>query len=216
MSDTWVTLTVSDRIAVWVESDDFESRAADQPVTLLLHGYGSHEQDLPPILRWLEASEPWASLRAPLALPNGGFAWAPITVPGNPHAAEIETATETLWEWLDYNVPVAPIRAIGFSQGGLMVSQLLRTRPERVDKAAILSGFVLGSPQPADERLSESKPRVFWSHGTADTVIVPESIERTRTFLATHSTPMESEYQGLGHSIDERVLTDLRDYLAMR
>lgn len=201
-------------ITEWVASNDFEERQSSDPVTLLLHGYGSHEQDLPPILEGLGLATPWVSPRAPIALPNGGFAWAPITVPGNPDPDDTASATETLWNWLDVLVPNSPVMAIGFSQGGFMVSQLLRTRPDRITKAALLAGFVAGTPQPADPELVATKPTVFWSHGIADTVIVSAAIERTSEFLHSHTMVIDKAYPGLGHSIDERVLNDLCDYLA--
>ncbi len=201
-------------ITEWATSNDFEKRRPSEPVTLLLHGYGSHEQDLPPILDWLGLSAPWVSPRAPIALAQGGFAWAPITVPGNPDPDDTARATYTLWNWLDVHVPDSPLIAIGFSQGGFMVSQLLRTRPDRIAKAALLAGFVAETTQPADTELSVRKPSVFWSHGTADTVIVSAAIERTSEFLRSHTLVIDKAYPGLGHSIDERVLNDLRDYLA--
>jgi len=201
-------------ITEWVASNDFEERQPSDPVTLLLHGYGSHEQDLPPILEWLGLTTPWVSPRAPIALPDGGFAWAPITIPGNPDPNDTATATDGLWRWLDEKVPAAQIVAIGFSQGGFMVSQLLRTRPDRIAKAAMLAGFVAGTAQTADSELVSTKPAVFWSHGTADTVIVPAAVERTSEFLHTHTAVVDKAYLGLRHSIDERVLDDLREYLA--
>jgi len=205
---------VNTDITEWVASNGFGERQQSEPVTLLLHGYGSHEHDLPPILEWLGLSTPWVSPRAPIALPSGGFAWAPITIPGNPDPDDTAVATDGLWRWLDANIPAAPIVAIGFSQGGLMVSQLLRTRPDRIAKAVMLAGFVAGTPQPADTELVSTKPTVFWSHGTDDTVIVPAAVERTSEFLHTHTTVIDKSYSGLGHSIDERVLDDLREYLA--
>jgi phospholipase/carboxylesterase len=205
-----VNTDITERVA----SNGFAERQPSDPVTLLLHGYGSHEQDLPPILEWLGLSTPWVSPRAPIALPNGGFAWAPITIPGNPDPDDTAVATDGLWRWLDANIPAVPIVAIGFSQGGLMASQLLRTRPDRIAKAAMLAGFVAGTPQPADPELVSTKPTVFWSHGTDDTVIVPAAVERTSEFLHTHTTVIDKAYPELGHSIDERVLEDLREYLA--
>jgi phospholipase/carboxylesterase len=205
---------VNTDITEWATSNDFEKRRPSEPVTLLLHGYGSHEQDLPPILEWLGLSTPWVSPRAPIALAQGGFAWAPITVPGSPDPDDTASATDTLWNWLDAHVPDSPLIAIGFSQGGFMVSQLLRTRPNRIAKAALLAGFVAGTAQPADTELSATKPAVFWSHGTADTVIVLAAVERTSEFLRSHTSVIDKAYPGLGHSIDERVLNDLRDYLA--
>ena len=46
---------------------------------------------------------------------------------------EVTAATEALWALLDEVLdPATRILAVGFSQGGLMATQLLRTRPERI------------------------------------------------------------------------------------
>ena len=94
-----------------------------------------------------------------------------------------------------------------------MTSQLLRTRPERLRSVGILAGFVAAVPQPADAKLLETRPAVFWGRGDSDAVVSAEAVVRARDFLATHTMLDENVYAGLGHSIDERVLTDLRDYL---
>src|SRR5690606_34065234 len=122
-------------------------------VLLFLHGFGSNENDLSSLAGPLALDLPWASLRAPLDLGNGGAAWFQITTPGVPDAAPVEAATEAIWAWIDANVDTsAKIIPVGFSQGGLMASQLLRTRPERVLATTILGGFVLGGAQRSEER----------------------------------------------------------------
>lgn len=81
--------------------------------------------------------------------------------------------------------PDAPL--VHGSQGGLMASQLLRTRPQRVVAPVILSGFVLGASQPADDRLAESRPPVFWGRGDQDRVIAGPAITRTEAWLPAHT-----------------------------
>ena len=86
-------------------------------------------------------SLPWASLRAPVELGHGA-AWLPVTTPGNPAPETVAGATDTIWAWVDAHLsPDTRLVPIGFSHGGLMASQLLRTRPERVVAPVILSGF---------------------------------------------------------------------------
>lgn len=183
------------------------------PIAVLLHGYGSNMRDLPSLMEFLPGL-PWVSLQAPLEAGNGGYAWAPLTTPGNPKAEDVEPATERLWNWIDANLPTdAPLILIGFSQGGLMATQLLRTRPSRVTATVILAGFVLGVKQPADEELEVSKPRVIYCRGLNDQVISAEAVSRTESWLAKHTTALTPTYAGLGHSIDERVMADVSDYL---
>lgn len=150
-------------------------------VTLFLHGYGSNEHDLTGLAAPLGFSWPWASLRAPLDLGHGA-AWFAVKTPGNPDADVVAEATDRIWAWVDAQLdPDSHVVPIGFSQGGLMSSQLLRTRPERVIAPVILSGFVLGAPQPGDDLLAESRPAVFWGRGDQDRGIAAPAIIRTES-----------------------------------
>ncbi len=205
-----MTTTLRDvRSTGWTTSD------VPAAVVLFLHGFGSNEQDLSGLAPALGLDLPWASLRAPLELGNGGAAWFEITTPGNPDAAPVEEATEAIWAWIEENVdPATRIVPVGFSQGGLMASQLLRTRPERVVAPVILGGFVLGATQPGDETLRESLPPVFWGRGAEDRVIAPVAITRTTEFLPVHSSLIEKVYPGLAHGINAAELDDVRDFIA--
>jgi len=193
--------------------------ASSQPLSgpaavVLLHGYGSSERDLAGLASALGVTLPWVSLRAPLELGNAGAAWFAITTPGDPDAAPVVEATDAIWSWIDSHVdPDTRIVPIGFSQGGLMASQLLRTRPSRVLAPVILGGFVLGARQPGDDLLADDRPAVFWGRGAEDRVITGPAIDRTAAFLPRHSTLTERVYPGLAHGIDAREIADVRDFL---
>ena len=186
---------------------------SQKPVAVLLHGYGSNERDLPGLMNYLPAM-PWFSLRAPLTLQSGSYSWAPITVPGNPDASPVEDATAALWAWIDANLPEnSHIIPIGFSQGGMMATQLLRTRPERVLATVVLSGFTLGHEQPADEVLKHQLPPAIYCRGLDDQVISADAVARTEEWLRHHTTATLSTYYRLAHSIDERVMSDVEVFL---
>ncbi len=103
---------------------------------------------------------PWAALRAPLGVAPGGYAWFPPIALGDRDPAR---AIDAAWQWIDAHLTLdATVAVVGFSQGGLMAAQLLRTRPERVAATVVLSGFVQAAPQPADEQLAAQCPAVFW------------------------------------------------------
>ncbi|MBO1751344.1 dienelactone hydrolase family protein [Actinotalea sp. BY-33] len=185
------------------------------PVMLLLHGYGSHENDLTPLVPELGLDLPWASLRAPIGLPGGGAAWVPITTPGRPDPGLVLEATETIWAWVDAHLdPAAPVVPVGFSQGGLMATQLLRTRPERVLAAVVLGGFVLDAPQPADEELARLRPAAFWGRGAEDQVIAAQAVERTERWLPQHTTLTAHVYPGLAHGINADEVDHVREFVA--
>jgi len=157
---------------------------------------------------------PWASLRAPVEMGNAGAAWFEVVTPGNTDAERVVTATDTIWNWVEENVALSVrVVPIGFSQGGLMASQLLCTRPERVAATVVLGGFVLGAEQPGDVALAESRPAVLWGRGAEDQVIGAAAIARTTDFLPRHSTLEEHVYPGLAHGIHNTELEDLRRFL---
>lgn len=197
-----------------VRSAQWSSNPESGAIVLFLHGFGSNEHDLSTLAEPLDLGLPWASLRAPLELGHGGAAWFQITTPGVPDAAPVELATDMIWGWVEANLdPDIKIIPIGFSQGGLMASQLLRTRPERVVATTILGGFVLGADQPGDEILAEQRPGVFWGRGQQDQVIAPVAIDRTTQFLPQHSTLTERTYPGLAHGINADELLDVRSHV---
>jgi len=184
-------------------------------VAVLLHGFGSNERDLVGLASALPDGTPWASLRAPLAVGPGGHAWFPIGEPGNPDPAHVAAATAAIWEWADAVLPAdARIVPVGFSQGGLMASQLLRTAPGRVIAPVILGGFVQAGEQPADARLASTRPAVFHGRGEEDRVIAAAAVARTDAWLPQHTTPTQRRYPGLAHGIDARMLDDVRTFLA--
>jgi phospholipase/carboxylesterase len=194
-----------------------QGRAASTagPTLLLLHGFGSHEHDLAGLGDLASDDLPWASLRAPLTLPGGGHAWFPIVAPGNPEPGPVAAATDAIWGWVDEHLgPDASVVPLGFSQGGLMATQLLRTRPERVRAAVVLGGFVQAAEQVGDPELRTAGPPTFWGRGADDAVIAAHAIARTAQWLPEHTTLVEHVYPGLGHGISAEEIADVRAFLA--
>jgi phospholipase/carboxylesterase len=185
-----------------------------RPLLLFLHGFGSHEGDLAGLASFLPDRFDWVSLRAPIGISASGFAWFPITTPGRPEPASVSDATEAVLQWLDTNVDEStPVIPIGFSQGGLMVTQLLRHSPARFAAGVVLSGFSLDAVLPGDEELARLRPPVFFGRGDVDGVISPETTARISAWLPGHSTLTEKIYPGLAHSISAEELADISAFL---
>jgi len=187
---------------------------ATPAVALLFHGFGSTERDLAGLAPALGLRLPWASLRAPIELPHGGAAWFQILTPGDPDPEPLAAATDAVWAWVDANLAAETrVVPLGFSQGGLMASQLLRTRPERVLAPVILGGFVQRTEQSGDATLRATRPAAFWGRGSEDRVITAAAVERTGTFLPAHTDLVERVYPGLAHAISAEELGDVRAFL---
>jgi len=186
---------------------------AEVPVILFLHGYGADERDLPELMSFLPEL-PWFSPRAPLPSQYDGFSWYVSAELVNPRVDELGEATESLWDWIDQNIPSdSKLIVIGFSQGGLMATQLLRTKPERIQGTVILSGFMATGELPADTELTNSKPKVIYCRGLEDQMIPKASISALNTWLQTHTKAITKSYSALGHSVDSRVMNDVALYV---
>jgi len=197
-----------------VFSPDWQAPTPPATAVLLLHGYGSNENDLPGIAPYLGVKAPWASVRAPLSMGYGGASWFPLEGTDWLNPGPIEDATTILWQWIDANIaPETKLITVGFSQGGMMASQLLRTRPERIADTVILSGFVLDAEQQADATLATERPAVFWGRGTADVVIPQPLVTAASGWLGTHTTLTEKVYAGLAHSVHDQELADVKAHL---
>ena len=183
----------------------------DAPVLLLLHGYGSHEHDLPGLAPHLPPGHEIVSLRAPRQIGPTAFAWFPLAAPGLPDPAAVTDATEALLAWIDAELPGRTIVPVGFSQGGLMVTQLLRTQPGRFPAGVILAGFTLAAELPGDDALAATP--VLYARGDADDIITPTTVERTATWLRAHVDLTEHTYPGLAHGVSAEMLADVTAFL---
>jgi phospholipase/carboxylesterase len=131
-----------------------------------------------------------------------------------PTVEEVRQTTANLWDWIDQYIPEeSKLIVIGFSQGGLMATQLLRTRPERIQGTVILSGFMASGSLPRDAELTATKPRVIYSRGLEDQMIPKASISELNSWLQTHTKAVTKSYAGLGHSVDARVMVDVAVYV---
>lgn len=204
---TLPSLRIDDSVTVRSGSDD-------QPLLLLLHGYGSHERDLAGLVPHLPVGLAAAAIRAPLTMGPGSYAWVPIDVPGRPDPAALEASTVAVLDWLDSHVgDDRAVSLLGFSQGGLMVTQLMRARPERFVSGLVLSGFVHDGVQPGDDALAQRRPPVFFGRGDADTIIAPDASRRASSWLPRHVETTEKVYPGLDHGISAEELRDVIDFL---
>ena len=196
-----------------------------RPLLVLMHGYGSHERDLAALAGHLDRGYPTtgpvvASLRAPL--PAGpGYAWFPITDPtraGHPDINLANAATAGVMRWLEEVQALArtpgPVGLLGFSQGGAMVTHLLRHHPEQFSCGVVLSGFTVPGLVGGDQALAEISPPVYWGRGLADPLIGAEANERTEQFLSRHTTLTASTFPGLGHGVAEEEIEEVAAFLA--
>ncbi|GAA2044760.1 dienelactone hydrolase family protein [Agromyces tropicus] len=207
-------MRIDDEAVLWSASP---TDRAGRPLLVLLHGYNSHEGDLFGLSPYLPLEPAIASLRAPIST-GYGHAWFPLLAQGEEFAVSgADEATTAILDWVDRAVPDGtPIGLLGFSQGGAMAIELLRRAPDRFSFAVSLAGFSMPGDRPGDDRLAEVAPPVFWGRGSIDEVIPSASVRRTQEWLPAHVELDQRVYEGVGHSVSDRELGDVRAFLAAR
>ncbi|WP_313280068.1 alpha/beta hydrolase [Timonella senegalensis] len=204
-----MTLYINDDATVWVRRPQESG-----PLVVLMHGMGSNEDDLAGLAPFLPQEYGVVSLRAPLGF-MGGYAWFhPTQTPAHPDPAQVQDAAEAVLAWLDANVaPTTPVALMGFSQGGAMVSQLLRSRPERFIAGVMMSGFVSAAALPTDDAFKAAQLPIFIGRGDVDPVIPMDSFEFASDWLHERSLLTEVVYNGMAHGICEPEMTNIAHFL---
>lgn len=151
------------------------------PLILLLHGYGSHENDLFSFAEDLNDTHHVLSLRAPLRLGFGGFAWYEINFNASGDKwTDVDAGLKSiglLEEFIEnveehYNVDANNIILMGFSQGAIMSYAYSFRHPQRLKAVVAMSGYIVSElmPKQAPLQLVQKTP-YYITHGTEDQVI---------------------------------------------
>jgi phospholipase/carboxylesterase len=214
----WEDGTMAELPALDSDSALWSADLGEQPLLVLLHGYGADERDLFGLVPYLPPEYVVAAVRAPLTppFPAPGFSWYPIEGLDGRDPQHVTDAASRVIEWLELVAPEARVGLLGFSQGAAVALQALRLRPERFAFAVNLSGYVTPGELPGDAALAQRRPPVFWGRGTRDDVIPPFLIEHSALWLPEHVELSGRVYAGLTHSVSEDELDDVRVFLEKR
>jgi len=188
---------------------------------VLLHGRGTSEQDLFPLLDILDPERRLVGLtpRGPLSFPPGGAHWYAVRQIGYPDPSTFHPTFDLLAGWLDSIEPElgAPMERTvlgGFSQGCVM-SYALGFGEGRPSPAAIvaLSGFM---PTVEDCELDLSNREgypVAIGHGTYDPIIGVEWGREARDRLTEAGADVLWRETPMPHSVDPDFLSELAPWV---
>lgn len=190
-------------------------------VLFLLHGYGSHEEDLFSFANYLPEEYLIISLRAPLSLSFGGYAWYSIHFNEDQDKwsddAEAKKAQEIILYNIDYHLEQFKLKGqkvslLGFSQGAILSWAVSLSYPERIDKVIALSGYVNEDIfSYAKEGLDQL--RIFSSHGTQDPTLPIEWARKGIRLLEKKELKVSYKEYPAGHGINQDNFTDLLSWL---
>jgi phospholipase/carboxylesterase len=193
--------------------------AGRYPTIVTLHGRGTDEYDLLPLVESLGLNNVLlVSPRAPLLFNPGGmmggFAWYEVGEEGAPHAQTIQSNVDVLRHFLEEikeAYPVNPERLVllGFSQGTVMAYAAGLLDPQSFRGIAALSGYVPNkSGLPFRVQQLTHLP-VFISHGEFDEVIPVRLGRESADFLKAAGADVDYHEYPMGHEVREETLRDL-------
>ena len=191
------------------------------PVLFLLHGYGSHEEDLFSFANYLPEEYLIISLRAPLTLGFVGYAWYSIHFNENQDKwsddAEAKTAQEIILYNINYHLEQFKLEGqkvslLGFSQGAILSWAVGLSHPTQIDKIIALSGYVneaiFGFAKEGLDQL-----RIFSSHGTEDPTLPVDWARKGVALVEKKEIKVDYKEYPAGHGINPENFADLLAWL---
>ena len=198
-----------------------EPRGEPQGALVLLHGRGTSEHDLFPLLDVLDPDRRLVGVTpgGPLALPPGGRHWYAIRRVGAPPPDTFLPTYERLTAWFDalpeaLGVPVERTVVGGFSQGAVM-SYAVGLGAGRPTPAGILamSGFMPTVEDFALDLEGRQGFPVAIAHGELDQIIGVEWGRDARDRLTAAGADVLYRETPMPHTVDPRVIPELGEWL---
>ena len=193
------------------------------PLLLLLHGYGSNEEDLFSFAPELPDDSYVISVRAPYDLQPYGHAWYAIHFDADENKfSDNEQAKESvaiIASFIDEIVKKYPIDAnnvtlIGFSQGAILSYATALTYPEKVTKVVALSGYFNQDILPeVINTKAISHLKFFISHGSVDQVIPVDWARKAKPTLENLGLEVEYHEYPIGHGVSPKNFFDFKAWL---
>ena len=197
------------------------SEKENSKLLLLIHGYGSNEEDLFSFVNDLPQDFTIVSVRAPQTLSFGGYAWYDINFTDAQKFNNVSQAQDSIQLIRDfikeviekYNLNTKEIWLCGFSQGAILSNALTIQTPENISKVIMLSGYWASDIIGEVENKDYKNVNYFISHGTEDTVIPIEWARTTAEKLKNLNIQNDYNEYLSGHGLNPQNFYDMLDWI---
>ena len=194
------------------------------PLLILLHGYGSNEQDLFSFAEELPDEFLIISAQAPLTMSAGSYAWYSINFDDRDGKfSDLKEAKESIDKiaiFIDeikakYKTNPNKTFLLGFSQGAILSYSLSFFYPNKVQNVIALSGYVNDELLP--ETISKDiKTEYYGSHGSVDQVLPVEWARKNKPFLENLGFNYEYSEYPVGHGVAPQNFYSFRKWIIER
>jgi phospholipase/carboxylesterase len=196
-----------------------KTKAEKYATLLVLHGRGTDEYDLIPLVLSLGLTGALLiSPHAPMPFEfGGGFAWYDVGEEGVPSPQTFEKSLGLLRRFIEeiktgYPVDRERLMLLGFSQGTVMAYSVALTDQASFLGIAALSGYIpLRSGLPLASR-DLGAFSAFVSHGAYDEIIPVRLARESVELLKKAGARVEYREYPMGHEVSERTIRDLSEW----
>src|SRR5690625_1965816 len=193
------------------------------PAIIMLHVFGSDENDLFSFSSQLPDEYAIISLKAPIRLEPYGNAWYNIYY-DHPQGkfsddeqaiASRDLVARCIDEIVSkYKVDSQRITLVGFSQGTILSFAVALSYPEKVKNVIGLSGYINKDILVPDYRdKNHSNLHIYTSHGTADQVIPIDWARQSKPFFEQLNIDSTYSEFPVGHGVAPENFMDLKNWL---
>lgn len=194
------------------------------PAIVMLHGFGSDENDLFSFSSELPGHYAVISLRAPIRLQPYGNAWYNIyfNQPQGKFSDDKQAVAsrDLISKCLDqiiekYQVDEKNITLLGFSQGTILSFAVALSYPQKVKNVIGLSGYIHEDILKENFRSSNfDHLNIYTSHGSVDEVIPVEWARKSKPFLEDLGISCTYSEFPVGHGVAPENFSDFKNWLA--
>ena len=198
------------------------SMANKAPLIVMLHGYGSDENDLFSFASYLPKEYTIVSAKAPYKLQPYGNAWYAINFDSNQNKfndnAQAVSSRDKIKEFVleainAYNIDEKNVTLLGFSQGTILSFATALTYPQLVKNVIGLSGYI--DKDMIDFKTIQEYDRlnIYNSHGRMDQVIPVSWAQKTPEILDTLSIKHTYKEFESAHGVSQDNFLDFLNWL---
>lgn len=196
------------------------------PLLIMLHGYGSDENDLFSFAEELPGELLILSVRAPYPMQAYGNAWYAIHWDNTDGKfSNDEQAVESrdrIANFIDeaveeYKVDKNNVSLLGFSQGSILSYAVALSYPEKVKNIIALSGYInQGILKTSYENNDFSNLDFYCSHGSQDQVIPVQWARQNKPFLDKLGIKNQYSEFPVGHGVAPQNFFEFKTWLEKR
>lgn len=196
--------------------------AANAPVLILLHGFGSNEQDMFSFANRIPENWLVVSARGPVPQGENRHSWYNVKMVNGKITIDFQEEEQSRQKVLGlidhlvktYKADKNRVVVAGFSQGAAMSLCTSLTEPEKVAGFAMFSGRFVEEIEPHISRSPALKNlRGFIAHGSGDTMLPIRYASENKAKLEQLGIPFVYSEDTTGHTISAKQFTDFLHWL---